>query len=296
MKFIFFGTPRFAEIILERLLRAGMPPVALVCNPDRPVGRKKIFTPPPTKRLLLSHGAEIPSAPSEISIFQPENLDDALVHELAAQKPDLCVVAAYAKIIPKAVLDIPRLGTLGVHPSLLPKYRGATPIQSAILNGERETGVTLYVMDEKMDRGPIAAAAPIALNPLITTSQTLMEELAALGAELLLKTIPGFVAGKVKTKPQDKARATYTKKFSAEDGFVPEDDLLAAERGGTAGAAEKAAAIVLKVNALGEEPGVWTKYAANRGKRTKLLRAEVQNGALRILRIQEEGGQPKATV
>lgn len=297
MKFIYFGSPRFAEIILERLLRENLPPAALVCNPDRPVGRKKIVTPPPTKQLFLrgAESARKSAGPQHTLVLQPENLDEAFVRELGAQKPDLCVVAAYAKIIPEAVLYIPRLGTLGVHPSLLPRYRGAAPIQSAILNGEKETGVTLYLMDEKMDHGPVVAAAPIVFNPLTTTHHELEEMLATLGAELLVKTIPDFAAGKAESKPQDESRATYTRKFSAEDGFVPEEDLRAAERGSTEDDKEKAATIVRKINALGEEPGVWTTEAAKHNKRLKLLKAEMRNGALRILRAQEEGGKPKAT-
>jgi methionyl-tRNA formyltransferase len=140
MRYVFFGTPRFAEIVLRKLLDAGMPPVALVCNPDRPVGRKKIVTSPPTKTLATNNR-------TPIEILQPEKLDEAFMEQLQTLRPDFFVVAAYAKIIPKAVLAIPRLGTLGVHPSLLPKYRGASPIQSVILNGERETGVTIYAMD-----------------------------------------------------------------------------------------------------------------------------------------------------
>src|SRR5258708_6191606 len=122
-----------------------MPPTALVCNPDRPVGRKKIVTPPLTKELIAKSSAST-------IILQPEKLDDAFIARLKEFQPDFFVVAAYAKIIPQAVLDIPRLGTLGVHPSLLPKYPGASPIQSAILDDTcSETGVTIYLIDQKMD-------------------------------------------------------------------------------------------------------------------------------------------------
>ncbi len=274
MKYVFFGTPRFAEIILERLLRADMPPVALVCNPDRPTGRKKVITPPPTKRLVLSRGAEN----SRIKIFQPEKLDEYFIGELAALGVDFFLVAAYAKIIPRAVLDVPRLGVIGVHPSLLPKYRGASPIQSAILNGERETGVTLYLMDTKMDHGPILAHDAIPVDSLKTNYCELEEKLANLGAALLIKTLPAFVGGKLMPEAQNEREATYTKKFATEDGFVD-------------GTKESPEEIVRKINALTPEPGVWT---VRNGKRVKLLKAEVRGNALRPLLVQEEGRKPAA--
>jgi len=280
MKYVFFGTPRFATIVLGGLLNAGMTPVALVANPDRPVGRKKIVTPPPTKELIASHNARV-------EILQPEKLDDTFVETLKKLKPDFFVVAAYAKIIPKAVLDIPRLGTLGVHPSLLPKYRGSSPIQSAILADERETGTTIYLMDAKMDHGQVLAAAKIKLDSLKTSYSALEKYLAELGANLLIKIIPAFCDGHLTPKQQDEAGATFTKKFTSEDGFVTEDDLKAAERGDTT----KAETIVRKINALGAEPGVWTMRG---GKRLKLLGADVTNGSLKLTKTQKEGGKPVA--
>src|ERR1700722_5114593 len=177
MKYIFFGTPRFAEIVLAGLLDADLQPVALVCNPDRPVGRKKIITSPPTKVLAIESS-------SDIDIIQPEKLDEVFIKRLQALEPDFFVVAAYSKILPQTVLDIPRLGTLGVHPSLLPKYRGASPIQSAILGGESETGVTIYKMDAGMDSGPMVTSDQVAVA---STSDylELEENIAKLGAKLL---------------------------------------------------------------------------------------------------------------
>lgn len=278
MKYVFFGTPRFAAIVLEGLLEGGMPPAALVCNPDRPVGRKHVVTPPPTKQLL--HGKNIP-------ILQPEKLDSSFIETLHAFEPDFFVVAAYAKIIPKAVLAAPRLGTLGVHPSLLPKYRGSSPIQSVILAGEKETGVTIYHMDEKVDHGAIFEAATITLDALKTNYLDLEEELAEIGAKLLLEIGPELLKGNAKPKPQDESRATLTKKFTTADGNIPEKDLTEAEQGNK----QKAERIVRKINALGVEPGVWTM---RNGKRVKLLEAEIKNGALRLSKIQEEGGTPKS--
>ena len=128
MKYIFFGSPKFAEIVLQELLTASLKPVAVVTNPDRPVGRKGIITPPLVKVLAEKHG---------IPVFQPAKLSDLKIEnwKLEIGEIDLAVVAAYAKIIPQSVLDLPKLGTLGVHPSLLPKYRGSSPIQASILGG-----------------------------------------------------------------------------------------------------------------------------------------------------------------
>jgi methionyl-tRNA formyltransferase len=279
MRYVFFGTPRFAEIILGRLIKAKAVPAALVCNPDRPVGRKKVITAPETKMLVLK------DAP-DITILQPEKLDTAFIAELRSLKPDYFVVAAYAKIIPKDVLTIPRLGTLGVHPSLLPKYRGASPIQSVLLHGETETGSTIYLMDEKMDHGRILAQGKYALHEKDMFYESLEEKLALLSAQILLSHISAFAAGKLEPKVQDESKATYTKKFEASDGFVDEKDVADAENGNT----PKAEKIIRTIHALTPEPGVWTQRS---GKRIKLLGAIIQNGSLKLSKIQEEGGKPR---
>lgn len=272
---VFFGTPRFAAAVLESLVRAGIPPVAVVCNPDRPVGRKHIVTPPPVKVLAETHG---------IAVLQPNVPDDAFAARLRELRPDLFVVAAYANIIPQEILDIPLLGAIGVHPSLLPKYRGASPIQSAILAGERESGVSLYLMDAKMDHGPVLAraSAPIAQDD---SYLVLEAHLAALAGDLLAQTLPDFFAGTVRGVPQDDAEATFTKKFSTQDGFVDETTLGAAERG------ENGDAVFRKILALNPEPGVWT---LRDGVRIKLLEATLApHGTLRLTLIQKEGERPR---
>ncbi|MDE2019338.1 MAG: methionyl-tRNA formyltransferase [Patescibacteria group bacterium] len=289
MNYIFFGSPRFAEIILQKLLDAGFPPAALVCNPDQPVGRKKILTAPATKELVTKAEGTGPEA--KIQILQPEKLDAELVETLKSLRPDFFVVAAYAKIIPKAVLEIPRLGAIGVHPSLLPKLRGASPIQSAILNGEKETGVTLYLMDEKMDHGPMLATRTLGTAngpwPMAKTAYPeLHDALANLGAELLAEILPEFMEGKITPQPQDEAQATFTRKFTTQDGFISPEDLEAAARGD----AEKTAMADRRIRGLNPDPGVWT---IRDGKRIKLLEAEVTNGTLRLRKIQKEGEKPK---
>lgn len=267
MKYVFFGTPQFAEIILDQLIIAGMLPVALVCNPDRPVGRKKTITPPATKARAIQSDA------SSIDILQPEILDENVIKRLRAFEPDFFVVAAYAKILPKTILDIPRLGTLGVHPSLLPKYRGASPIQSAILAGETETGASIYVMDEKMDNGPILLSEKLSFDPVTINYTMLEEKLALLSAKTLIKVIPDFFAGNIEGKPQDAARATFTKKFKTEDVFIDEKELRAAENGDE----KKARALLHMINAFDPEPGAWTMRD---GKRVKLVSAKIVGGRL----------------
>jgi methionyl-tRNA formyltransferase len=277
MKYVFFGTPRFAEIILAELIDASIVPVAVVCNPDRPVGRKKIMTSPSTKLLAAAHPG--------IAVLQPEILDAAFEKILKDLQPDLFVVAAYGKIIPRSVLDIPKMGTLGVHPSLLPKYRGASPIQSTILGGEKETGVTIYKMDAKMDHGEIMAVSKVKVDE-DETFPSLLEKLGACGGKLLAETLPKFASAGLRGEIQDEAAATFTKKFKTEDGSIAPEDLKSAENGD----AEKAAVISRMIRALNPEPGVWTMRD---GKRLKLLEAKLENGALRLAITQREGEKAK---
>jgi methionyl-tRNA formyltransferase len=275
MKYVFFGTPRFAEIALEGLLNADIIPVALVCNPDRPVGRKKIITPPATKQLITSRNLST-------VIMQPEKLDDQFIEQLKELQPDIFVVAAYAKIIPDEVLKIPRLGTLGTHPSLLSKYRGASPIQSVILAGETVTGSSIYQMDAFMDHGAILTQDSIILDSLATNYLTLEKQLAVLSAKLLIKTFPKVLDGTIKPLIQDESEATFTKKFKTQDGFIDPSILEAAIHGNH----ENAQYILRAIHALNPEPGIWT---IQNGKRLKLLEATIINGSLKLSKTQREG-------
>ena len=220
MKFIFFGTPEFAAIILEKLISADYVPVAVVCNPNESVGRKQILTSPPVKRLIEKH---LPAGRQEwpIEIFQPVTKSElsAISYKLKAIKPDLIIVAAYGKILSKEILDIPVYGFINVHGSLLPYYRGASPIQTAILNGEKETGVTIMKVDEEMDHGPIISNIKIQISN-IDTYESLSQRMAKLGAELLIKTIPNYISGKIKLIEQEHSKATYTKIIKKEDGKI----------------------------------------------------------------------------
>ncbi len=264
MNFAFFGTPEFAAAILEKLIEAGLPPAVIVCNPDRPAGRKKIITPPEAK---------IVAQKNNLPVLQPVDLKTE-DFKSKIMGFDMGVVAAYGQIIPKEIIGSFKNGVIGVHPSLLPKYRGATPIQSAILEGEKETGVTLFLMDEQVDHGPILAQKALENYELrIMNYETLHDKLAELGAELLIETLPKFSNGEYTLKPQNDKDATYTKKFKDDDAYVDleKDDPVLIER---------------KIRALNPEPGVWT---FQNNKRMKILEAELTDGKLKLKRIQMEG-------
>jgi len=269
-KYIFWGTPDFAAIILEKLVKAGFLPEAVVCNPDRPVGRKKIITPPLVKQLALNNKKW------QTEILQPEEFTEDFKLQLSGLKPDFFVIAAYGKIIPKEILEIPRLGAVVVHPSLLPKYRGASPIQSVILNGEKETGTTLFLADEKVDHGKILAASALLLEANDNYG-SLLKKLAELSGNLLVEKLPKFVKGEITPLVQDEAQATYTKKFITEDSYVnlEKDEPVVIER---------------KARALNPEPGVWTNLNS---KRTKILEVELTpDGKIKLKKIQFEGKRP----
>jgi methionyl-tRNA formyltransferase len=184
------------------------------------------------------------------------------------------------------VLSIPRLGTLGTHPSILPAYRGASPIQSVILAGETKTGATIYEMDEKMDHGAIFAQEEVPLDALTTNYFALEKQLAELSVWLLIKTIPALLDGTASSHMQDESRASFTKKFITDNGFIEQSELDAA----IAGRSDKVELIVRTINALNPEPGAWT---VKNGKRIKLLEAKMDAGVLKLVTTQEEGQKPK---
>lgn len=211
MRIAFFGTPAFAVPSLERLVAAGEPVVLAVTQPDRPRGRGQRLEPSPVKTSALDHG---------IPLLQPERARDPdLAARLAASGADLGVVVAYGKLLPDAVLATPRHGVVNVHASLLPRYRGAAPIQRAVIAGERETGVTMIRLVREMDAGPMLASAtrPIGEHE---TSTEVARELAAMGADLLLATVQGIAAGRARETPQDHALATYAPPLAREDGRI----------------------------------------------------------------------------
>lgn len=253
MKIVFFGTSEFGTIILEKLVQAGLSPILVVTTPDKPAGRKQELTPPPVKVVANKLG---------IPVFQPLTLkENAYVQTIRQAGAYLFVVAAYGKILPEEILDIPRHGTLNVHPSLLPKYRGSSPIHAALLHGDEETGVSIIELDEKMDHGPIVASSNFKIqNPKITYPE-LHNALAELGAELLVKTIPQWIAGNIKGVPQDDSQATFTAILKKEDGRIDWN--------------KEARYIERQVRALYPWPGTFALFA---GKNLKILKVSVLPG------------------
>lgn len=290
-RFIFFGTPEFAADVLEKLLNRGVIPVAIVCNPDKPVGRKKTVTPPAVKLLVLEHQLQDPTL--NIPLLQPEKLDDTFIKQLKSFEPDLFVIAAYAKLVKQNVLDVPKYGTLGVHPSLLPAYRGTSPMQTALLDGQDITGISLFMIDEKMDHGPIVTQETVQIGTMNYTQ--LAKKLAEIGGELVAKAIPGLLDKTLVPQEQDHTKATFTRKFTTEDAFI---DVHALEQAHSEGG-ELARAIERKIRALNPEPGVWTMASTiynlhlGREKRVKLLDADISmEDTLIIKKIHIEGKRP----
>ncbi|MEC0255242.1 methionyl-tRNA formyltransferase [Paenibacillus lautus] len=208
MNIVFMGTPAFAVPSLEMLIAEGYSIAAVVTQPDRPQGRKKVLTPTPVKEAALRHG---------IPVLQPQRLrNPEAVAELAEYKPDLIVTAAYGQILPKSVLDMPALGCLNVHGSLLPAYRGGAPIQRSIINGESVTGITLMYMAEGLDTGDMIARTEVPIEDN-DTAGTMFEKLSQAGAELLRRELPRLVKGKVEAEPQDDSKATYAPNLTRDD-------------------------------------------------------------------------------
>jgi methionyl-tRNA formyltransferase len=209
-KIIFIGTPEFGAIILEKLIGGGYAPSLVITETDKPAGRKKVITPPPVKIAAQKFG---------ISIAQPDRIKN-YKSEIENLKPDLMVVAAYGQIIPKEILEIPQYGCLNVHPSLLPKYRGPAPVQSALLSGDSETGVSIMLLDEKMDHGPIIKISNFKIQNPKVSYRELHNQLAILGAKSLIEIIPQWLNKKIKPMPQDDSKATYSRILKREDGKI----------------------------------------------------------------------------
>ncbi len=211
MRVVFMGTPEFAIPTLNWLIASEHQIVGVYTQPDKRAGRSRKLTPSPVKKKALRHS---------LAVFQPPTLrDPAEIGRLAEIKPDVIVVAAFGKVLPKEVLEIPSFGCLNLHPSILPKYRGASPVAGAILGGEKETGVAIMLLDEGLDTGPILAQSVISIDPQDTT-ELLTAKLAKEGAELLGRTLPLWLRGHLVPQPQNEKNATYTRQISHEDGRI----------------------------------------------------------------------------
>ncbi|WNS79771.1 methionyl-tRNA formyltransferase [Domibacillus sp. DTU_2020_1001157_1_SI_ALB_TIR_016] len=205
---VFMGTPDFSVPVLEQIIKDGYEILAVVTQPDRPVGRKKVLTPPPVKAAALEHG---------LPVLQPEKLSkSAELDEIIALKPDLVVTAAYGQLLPNALLEAPKYGCINVHASLLPELRGGAPIHYSILQGKKETGITIMYMAEKLDAGDIISQAAVTIEEDDNTG-TLHDKLSAVGADLLSKTIPALIEGTSSRTPQDGAKATFAPNIRRQD-------------------------------------------------------------------------------
>ena len=274
----YLGTSEFAVKILDRLIESGYIPSLIVTAPDKPKGRKMIMTSPPVKVFAQKHN---------LKIIQPEKLN--LDIQCPSEDFDLFIVASYGKIIPKSILDIPKFGTLNVHPSLLPKFRGPSPIQAFILSGEEKMGATIMLMDEQVDHGQILSqkefgnkipASPAGRSNLKSknlNAKKLEEKLAELGGQMLVDVIPKWIKGEIKAKEQNHSQATFTKKISKEDGLVDLEK-------------NSPELIYRKFLAFQPWPGVFYFTQKNNQKtRVIITDIEFQNGRLLIKKVKPEG-------
>lgn len=211
MRTLFFGTPELAVPTLLAMLEAGFRPDWVISQPSRPVGRRQVLTDPPVVAAARREG---------LAILQPERVrEQSFMETIATPRPDVAVVVAFGQIFRQPLLDLPRLGCINVHASLLPKYRGAAPIQGAIAHGDRITGVTTMRMERGLDSGPMLLQAELAIGE-DETSGELAPRLAALGATTLVETLRRLAAGDLEATPQDHGQATLAPKLSKDDGVV----------------------------------------------------------------------------
>ena len=249
-KIVFMGTSEFAVPSLEILIVHDYPILGIVTQPDRPKGRGLLPAPPPVKVIAEKYG---------LPVVQPERLKNKEFGDyFRGIYPDLAVVAAFGQILPLEILEIPKMGCINVHPSLLPKYRGAAPINWALIGGEVKTGVTIMLMDEGMDTGDILLQTEIPIGDE-ETSETLHDRLALLGAQLLLETVKGIKAGNVHSIPQNHSKATYAPPLKKEEGRIDWS--------------KEAKEIDRQVRALNPWPGAFTEWS---GQLLKIYRGEVR--------------------
>lgn len=252
IKFAFFGTDEFAVTVLENLKTRKLLPATVVTMPDRPQGRKLLLTPTPVK--VWAEKNKIP-----LTIETPQN------------NFDLFVIASYGKIIKKEIIDLPRFGTLNIHPSLLPKYRGPSPIQTAILNDDKKTGISIILLDEEMDHGPIISQKIVEIKNKNYTE--LRDELAKMGAEAISEIIPKWITGEIKGRPQAHTEATFTKKIEKSHGEIKLDDDPRSN--------------FRKFRAYSYWPGIY--FFDSKNRRIKITDATLENGDFLIKKVVPEG-------
>ncbi|MCK5286148.1 MAG: methionyl-tRNA formyltransferase [Candidatus Pacebacteria bacterium] len=270
MNIAFFGSPELAVTVLEELKEKNIVPSLIVTQPNKKVGRKLIVTPPPVKTWADKNS---------ILTQQPEKLDEEFISKLKLEKWDLFILVAYGKIISQEILDIPVKGILNLHPSLLPKYRGATPIHSPILNGDTETGVSIVLLDNKLDHGPILAQEKITLweNSIseMPIESDLEKTLAQLGGKLLGETISKWLNNEIIPQEQNHEEASFCNKFKSENALI---DLK-----------NNSQENFLKIQAFNKWPKA--HYFGRDNKRVIIKKAHLKDDKLIIDRVTHEGGQ-----
>lgn len=266
---VFFGTDEFAATVLQKLHEANFDIKAVVTPPDEAAGRKRMLKAP-----IVKHKAES----LKLEVLQPRKLSDPNTLQVLGSKLqdcDLGIVVVYGKIIPGKLLKAPKHGFLNIHPSLLPKYRGPSPIKTAIYNGDAETGVTIIELDSEMDHGDVVVQTKYQISK-IKIHEEIRDEMAELGASLLIKIIPDYISGKIKATPQEHEKATHTALLHREDGKV---DLKN----------DSPEIIYNKFRAYHDWPGIWTMH---KEKRVKILDCRLVDGKLELLQVQPEGKNP----
>lgn len=249
MKIVYMGTPDFAVGPLEALLEGGYEVTAVVTQPDKPKGRSGQLTPPPIKECAIKHG---------IPVFQPVKIKkEEAISELKTYEADIFVVAAFGQILSKEILDMPKYGCINIHASLLPKYRGAAPIQWSIIDGEKETGVTIQQMDVGVDTGDILSQKIVPIT-MEDTGASLFDKLCLAGSELLLETLPRILAGTIQPRKQDETQSTHAKMLTKEMGKI---DFT-----------KSADSIEHLIRGLNSWPSAYTSY---HGKIMKIWKAEL---------------------
>ncbi len=258
----FWGTPELTTVYLDALKASGLSPVVIITNPDRPKGRGHELTPPPAKVWALAHN---------VPVLQPEKLDDTFFDTLSSYNLDVSVVVAYGSIIPERFITLPKHATLNVHYSLLPKYRGASPTEAAILNGDTQTGCAIQIMRPALDSGPIIASVTTDIGHDEATPE-LRARLTELGASLIVWALPDYLAGKLDAIEQDHSLATRCGKIKKEDALI---DITG-----------DAATNYRKYRAYKEWPRT---YFMHEGKRLIITKAHMENGVFVVDTVLPEG-------
>ncbi len=266
IKIAFFGNSEFSLVTLNELKRNGVMPDLIVTTPDKPQGRKMVLTPTLTKVWAIDNSIEY---------IEPIKLKEEKFLE-KIEDYNLFIVASYGKIIPKTVIDMPEYKVLNIHPSLLPKYRGPSPLQEQILNNEKEVGVSIMLIDEQVDHGAIVAQKKVDIKNWPIGFLSLQDKLAKEGSKLLAETLSDWIKGKIKPKAQDDSEATFTKKVEKQDGLI---DLTMNPYNN-----------YLKILAYEEWPKTYFEVSKNGSKMRVIIKSAIwKNGTLEILRVIPEG-------